>query len=165
MQQVLESSSYAMYFIMAICFCLYIGSRNSKQSTFLTMVAVIAFHLVMTLLEPQLLAIKDKYLLRFLWYNTFALCDIGLLLMLYHMHRRAKIPYGIAAKHANLSVMCLAFLQVFCYLERTYTQSEIIKTTYSFAVPAINFSIMLLLTGVMLKEMFSPQTNASKATN
>lgn len=131
----------------------------------MTMTVVIAVHLVMTLVEKYLSSISDKDLLRFMWYNTFAMCDIALMLMLYHMHRQAKIPYGVAAKHTNLSFMCLGFLQVFCFLERSYTQSEIIKTIYSYAVPAINISIMFLLTGIMLKEMFSPQINAAKATN
>lgn len=164
MQQILESSAHIMYFGMAIVFCFYIGFSNRKQSTFITMIVVIAFHLVMTLAEPRLMSISDKNLLRFMWYNTFAICDIGLMLMLFHLHRKAKIPYGISAKHTNFSFMCMAFLQVFCFLERTYTSSEIVKTTYSYTIPAINISIMLLLTGIMLKEIFVLNTNSISTT-
>lgn len=165
MQQVLESTGYTISIVMIIIFFLYLSLTNKQQTTSLTVSAVVAIQFLMSLLEPALLSIEDKYLLRFLWYNSFAFCDIALMLMLFHMHRKLKIPYGTAAKHANLSFMCLAFLQVFCFLERTYTDSQVIMSVYSYAVPAIDLTIMFLLTGIMLKEMFSPQTNASKATN
>lgn len=165
MQQVFENIGFIVNISMILVFLQYSSGERKKKTTGFTVTAVVTIQFVMMLIEQQLLTITDKNLLRFMWYNTFAMCDIALMLMLYHMHRQAKIPYGMAAKHTNLSFMCLGFLQVFCFLERSYTQSEIIKTIYSYAVPAINISIMFLLTGIMLKEMFSPQINAAKATN
>lgn len=164
MQQILENVGYVISIFMVIVFFLYSSFLDKRQSTVFTVCSVVSIQFLMSLLEPALLSIEDKYLLRFMWYNTFAICDIALLLMLFHMHKKAKIPYGIAAKNANLSFMCLAFLQVFCFLERTYTSSEIIKTIYSYAIPAIDLGIMLLLSCIMLKEIFVPNTNSISTT-
>lgn len=160
MLQVLESVYSLISLAILVCFFIYISTNNKKDTTFLTISLFVVAKFFMDQIEPHLASIADQNLRRFMWYNTFAICDGLLLLMIFHVHRRLRISYGIAAKHVNFSFITLAFLQIFSYLERTFTPFEIVKVVYVYAVPAINFSIMILLIGVMIREIFSTQSHS-----
>ena len=157
MQESLDMIANTANIIMSLMFCLYMGFGNRNQSTYLTLTCVVGFNLFMVLIEPSLLRIEDKHLLRFAWYNLFAICDIFLVLMMYHSHRRLKIPYGTAAKHTYICYIALAFLQVGSFLERTYQTYFIFDQIYAYAIPALNLTIMFSLTAIMLKELLFAQ--------
>ena len=136
-----------LFFVLYVCF-----SKRKNESLHITSSIVVGFGLIMLLIEDPLTQITDIDLLRYSWYNSFALLDTCILAAIYITHRKQQLKLTTSSKMIVVNYGTLALLQYIAYWDQLSFQLAIVSDLYLLAIPAISLTISSLLILTISKE-------------
>lgn len=141
------------YVICALLFVFYISAvRQQNRSLVYTSSIVVGLNLAMLIMEQSLKEVVDRDLNRFLWYNSFALCDAIVIAAIHIAHRVNNLVFSRFSQIIQINFLILGLLQIVTYWDQITFNTSFIDATYRLAVPTISFSISLTLIFAVLKD-------------
>ena len=144
-----------LFCLLLFCFVAYIGRCKTNKSTLITVAAVLLAEFFMLAVESWIWKIEAKKVLWFVWFNTFAWCDMAVVYCVFKLHQRDYIPFSFAARNVIYSYLFLATAQLVAYVDRAYLKTQVIIDIYQLLVPSVAISVMLVLFYSVVTEAYS----------
>lgn len=107
----------------------------------------------MVFLEQPLQSIEPGPLQQFLWFNTFALCEILALYALYYVHRSNDLTYSKVTRQIQYSYATLCCLQLATYWDKVFYDAVHIASIYQVGVPSIAIFAKIALVVAMCQAL------------
>lgn len=144
-----------LLFILYVCL---ISEHN--RSVLVISCTVISINFFMMQIENPIKSIANRELLRFVWYNAFALCNLFIVMCIDLTHRINGMTLTRYAKTIKIHYMVLSFIQFFAYWDQLTFNSEFIHSLYSIGVPSIGFSVSIILGLAIFKDFIIQAVNS-----
>ena len=142
------------YIITALFFLLYCSTnKQSKNSVFYTCCIVMGVELLMVILEGPLRSLSSGPLKHFLWFNTFAFCEILALYALYYVHHSNDLTYSKVTRQIQYSYATLCCIQLATYWDKVFYDAVHMASIYQIGVPSIVILAKIVLVVAMCQAL------------
>lgn len=140
----------AEWYIIAYCLLLVTAICKYKEvnSTFVVIALLFCLECISVFIQDPLLEIGSWEA----WYGTWIFLNALMIVGVYEVHNLLKINLSRLVNTIALSQIALASIQAYRYIERSFLGAEHLDAWYYVAVNSINFSIILVVLFIVVKE-------------
>lgn len=154
-----------LFFLLLFAFFTYVMYCKADKGTLITLIVVLIAEFFMLSIESWLWKIENLDLLRFVWFNTFAWCDMAVVYSIVKLHKRDHLPFSFATRSTIYSYLVLAAIQLVAYFDKAVFQTGGISSACELLIPSIAISVMLILVYTLSKSVANTYSEKKEKTH
>lgn len=165
MTEVLVSTQKASLFLLLLSFIVYVMRCKSNKGMIISLSIVLIAELFMFSIESWLWKIDNLDVMRFVWFNTFAWCDMAIVYCISRLHKRDHLSFSFATRSVIYSYLLLSAIQLIAYFDRAVFDTQIIASICQVLIPSISISVILVLFCTVSKDVIKAYIEKREKTH